>query len=89
VIGVVFNALVIGFAIGTLRLREATGEVLPKHEFSFQPLKRMTSWTSAPIRRTTVRAKRARQRVRSRETQTAEFKKIDISETPEKHAGVS
>jgi uncharacterized membrane protein len=87
VIGIAFNALVLGFAIGTLRLREATGEVLPKHEFSLQPLKRMTNWTAAPIRRTTVRAKRARQRVRSRETQTSEFKKIDISETPEKQAG--
>ena len=90
VVGIVFNARVLGFAIGTLRLREATGEVLPKHEFSLQPLKRMTSWTAAPLRRTTVRAKRARQRVRSRETTTtSEFKKIDISETPEKHAGVT
>src|SRR4026207_1769402 len=83
VVGIVFNAAVFGFAIGTVRLREATGEVLPKHEFSLRPLKRMTSWTAAPIRRTTGRARRARQRVRSRETQTAEFKKIDISETPE------
>jgi uncharacterized membrane protein len=80
VIGIIFNAAV--------RLREATGEVLPKHEFSFQPLKRMTSWTAATTRRTTVRAKRARQRVRSRDT-TAEYKKIDISETPDKTAKVS
>jgi len=88
VVGIVFNAAVFGFAIGTVRLREATGEVLPKHEFSpLRPLKRMTSWTAATTRRTTVRAKRARQRVRSRE-QTAEFKKIDISETPEKRAEV-
>jgi uncharacterized membrane protein len=65
VIGVVFNAAIAIFAIGTVRLREATGEVLPKHEFSLQPLKRMTSWTAATTRRTTVRAKRARQRVRS------------------------
>jgi hypothetical protein len=65
---IVFNAAVFGFAIGTVRLREATGEVLPKHEFSpLRPLKRMTSWTAATTRRTTVRAKRARQRVRSRE----------------------
>src|SRR6185436_10189055 len=65
VFGVVFNAAIAIFAIGTLRLREATGEVLPKHEFSLQPLRRMTSWTAATTRRTTVRAKRARQRVRS------------------------
>ena len=88
VVGIVFNAAVLGFALGTVRLREATGEVLPKHEFSLRPLKRMTNWTAAPLRRTTVRAKRARQRVRSRDTTTSEFKKIDISETPEKHAGV-
>jgi len=88
VVGIVFNAAVFGFAIGTVRLREATGEVLPKHEFSpLRPLKRMTSWTAATTRRTTVRAKRARQRVRSRDT-TAEFKKIDISETPETRAEV-
>jgi uncharacterized membrane protein len=83
VIGVVFNAAIVGFAIGTLRLREATGEVLPKHEFSLRPLKRMTSWTAATTRRTTVRAKRARQRVRSG-SMTGEFKKIDVSETPDR-----
>jgi uncharacterized membrane protein len=83
VVGVIFNAAICIFAIGTLRLREATGEVLPKHEFSLRPLKRMTSWTAATTRRTTVRAKRARQRVRSSAT-TGEFKKIDITETPDK-----
>jgi hypothetical protein len=43
----------------------------------------MTSWTAATTRRTTVRAKRARQRVRS-SAATGEFKKIDITETPDK-----
>jgi len=83
VVGVVFNAAIAIFAIGTLRLREATGEVLPKHEFSLHPIRRMTSWTTATTRRTTVRAKRARQRVRSGSA-TGEFKKIDISETPDR-----
>ncbi|HKE56138.1 MAG TPA: DUF2270 domain-containing protein [Pyrinomonadaceae bacterium] len=83
VIGVIFNAAIAIFAIGTVRLREATGEVLPKHEFSLRPLRRMTSWTAATTRRTTVRAKRARQRVRSGST-TGEMKKIDISEPPDK-----
>src|SRR5688500_1634479 len=83
VVGVLFNAAIFVFAIGTVRLREATGEVLPKHEFSLRPLKRMTSWTAATTRRTTVRAKRARQRVRS-SAATGEFKKIDISDTPDK-----
>jgi hypothetical protein len=88
VVGIVFNVAVFVFAIGTVRLREATGEVLPKHEFSLQPLKRMTNWTAATKRRTTVRAKRARQRVRSGGA-TAEFKKIDVSETPDKRASVT
>ncbi len=83
VVGVVFNAAIAIFAIGTLRLREATGEVLPKHEFSLHPIRRMTSWTAATTRRTTVRAKRARQRVRSGSA-TGDFKKTDISETPDR-----
>ncbi|HTG86771.1 MAG TPA: DUF2270 domain-containing protein, partial [Pyrinomonadaceae bacterium] len=52
VIGVIFNTAILIFAIGTVRLREATGEVLPKHEFSLQPFKRMTNWTTATTRRT-------------------------------------
>src|SRR6476660_8485363 len=40
VVGIVFNAAVFVFAIGTVRLREATGEVLPKHEFSLLPFNR-------------------------------------------------
>ena len=86
VVGVVFNAAIAIFAIGTVRLREATGEVLPQHQFSLRPLKRMTSWTRAATtgaRRTTSRAKRARQRVRSGAS-TGEFRKIDISETPDR-----
>lgn len=85
VIGVIFNAAIALFAIGTVRLREATGEVLPQHQFSLRPLKRMTSWTrvAANVPRTTLRARRARQRVRSGST-TGEFRKIDISETPDK-----
>ena len=82
VVGIVFNAAIAMFAIGTVRLREATGEVLPKHEFSLRPLRRMTSWTAATTRRTTVRARRARQRVRS--SGTAADKKIDMSETPDR-----
>ena len=86
VVGVIFNAAIALFAVGTVRLREATGEVLPKHEFSLRPLIRMKSWTAATTRRTTVRAKRARQRVRSGGSAgtTGEFKKIDVSETPDK-----
>lgn len=88
VVGVVFNAAIAIFAIGTVRLREATGEVLPQHQFSLRPLKRMTNWTRAATgtSRTTSRAKRARQRVRSGAA-TGEFRKIDISETPDRDSG--
>jgi uncharacterized membrane protein len=82
-IGFIFNAAVAIFAIGTLRLREATGEVLPKHEFSLRPLRVMKNWTYAATTRTTVRARRARQRVRSAGV-TGEPRKIDISETPDR-----
>jgi uncharacterized membrane protein len=83
VVGVLFNAAIAIFAIGTVRLREATGEVLPQHQFSLRPLQRMTSWTRVAARpRTSVRAKRARQRVRSGSS-TGEMRKIDISETPD------
>ncbi len=87
VIGVIFNAALAIFAIGTVRLREATGEVLPQHQFSLSPIITMKRWTRAATGtgRTTLRAKRARQRVRSG-TMTGEFKKIDISETPDRNS---
>ncbi len=86
VVGVLFNSAIAIFAIGTVRLREATGEVLPQHEFSLLPLKTMRRWTraAAGTGRTALRARRARERVRSSVAATGEFKKIDISETPER-----
>ena len=84
IVGVLFNTAILVFAIGTVRLREATGEVLPQHQF--RPFQTMSSWTRAATgatRRTAVRAKRARQRVRSGAA-TGEFRKIDISETPDR-----
>src|SRR6266852_5758007 len=47
IVGFVFNATLFIFAVSTIRLREATGEVLPRHEFSLHPLQRVTSWTRA------------------------------------------
>src|SRR6266436_2732832 len=84
-VGVFFNAAIAIFAIGTLRLREATGEVLPQHQFALRPLRTMSRWTrgATGAARTTVRAKRARQRVRSGAA-TGEFRKIDISETADR-----
>lgn len=89
-VGVIFNASVVVFAIATLRLREATGEVLPRHQFSLHPLRRVTSWTRAAAdtrkRAMLRRSKRARQRVRSMAASTGEFRKIETTETPEQAA---
>ncbi len=80
-IGILFNMLVFVFAVATLRLREATGEVLPSHEFSFRPFQTI-SQAAAKTRTATVRrAKRARQRVKTSGS-TGEFKKIDITDVP-------
>jgi uncharacterized membrane protein len=88
--GFVFNAAVLLFAVGTVKLREATGEVLPRHEFSLHPLARMTSWTRAAAtsgtKATVRRAKRARQRLRG---STGEFKKIDITQTADRRIHTS
>ncbi len=86
-VGFVFNATLFMFALFTIRLREATGEVLPRHQFSLRPLQRVTSWTRAAAqsggRATVRRAKRARQRLRGSTT------KIDITQTPDRRIHVS
>src|SRR5713226_2966258 len=96
IVGFVFNATLFIFAVSTIRLREATGEVLPRHEFSLHPLQRVSSWTraaSSGTRATVRRARRARQRMRGGEirkieiTQTPE-RRIHVSETPDRRAGV-
>lgn len=67
-VGIIFNATLLGFAVFTLRLKGAASEVLPHAEFSWHPLQRMTDWTrnAANIRRSATerRAERARQRVK-------------------------
>jgi uncharacterized membrane protein len=84
--GVVFNLGILIFAIATVRLREATGEVLPQHDFSlrripgFRRAAEGATRTSATLRR----AKRARQRVKTTSTLSGEFKRLDITETPDR-----
>ena len=84
-IGVVFNLGLIVFALATVRLREAKGEVLPRHQFSFR---HVTNWTRAATleRRTATvrRAKRARERARGRSgaqsagSTTGEWKRVEL-----------
>ncbi len=90
IVGFVFNATLFIFAVSTIRLREATGEVLPRHQFSLHPLQRVSSWTraaSSGTRATVRRAKRARQRLRG--SGAGEFRKIDITQTPDRRIHVS
>ncbi|MEJ7713159.1 MAG: DUF2270 domain-containing protein [Pyrinomonadaceae bacterium] len=78
VIGVIFNAVILIFALATVRLKEATGEVLPDHDFSLPSFSKMKDWSFRKReRRATVRrAKRARDRVRtSTSTMTGEWKR--------------
>jgi uncharacterized membrane protein len=89
-VGVLFNAGLLIFAIATVRLREATGEVLPRHEFSLRTFTRMPGIRSVAARSRNVnlrRMKKARHRVRTGSTTgsaTGEFRRIDISQTPDK-----
>jgi uncharacterized membrane protein len=79
-VGVVFNLTILIFGLVTLRLREATGEVLPTHQFSFRPFKTISQ--AAQTKKVTVRrARRARQRVKTT-AGSGEIKSIDITEVP-------
>jgi len=89
IVGFIFNATLFVFAVSTIRLREATGEVLPRHQFSLHPIQRVSSWTRAAssVPRATVRrAKRARHRLRGG---AGEFRKIDVTQTPDRRIHVS
>ena len=65
--GLVFNALVFAIALGTLKLRDASSEVLPSENFEWHPLKKVSTWAETNLKRrnTIRRAKKARHRVRS------------------------
>ncbi|HYX31398.1 MAG TPA: DUF2270 domain-containing protein [Pyrinomonadaceae bacterium] len=93
IIGVVFNFTLFIFAITTIRLREATGEVLPRHQFSLHPLQRVSSFARAAssVPRATVRrARRARHRLRGSKTDMTQApdRKIHVSETPDRKTRV-
>ena len=87
-VGVIFNAVLCLFALFTMRLREAKGEVLTERDF--HPFQRVGEWTRAAAtaantkrRAATVRrAKRARERTRSTPraagSTTGEWRRSDI-----------
>jgi hypothetical protein len=84
--GVIFNVALYAFAFYTMRLREATGEVLTERDF--HPFQRVTDWTRERKEKRTKatatvrRAKRARERARATPrppgTTTGEWRRSDI-----------
>ncbi len=66
-VGAVFNLAMIFFAVYTVRFREASSEVMPDEQFEWSPLKQVSDSVSTLRRRTSLhRAKRARQRIRTK-----------------------
>lgn len=65
--GVFFNSLILFVAFSTLKLRDASSEVLPHESFEWHPLKQVSDWAETNLKRrnTIRRSKKARQRVRS------------------------
>jgi uncharacterized membrane protein len=66
-VGFIFNGLVLFFAVGTMKLKDASSEVSPVEGIEWQPLKKVSNWAETNIRRrnTIRRAKKARHRIRS------------------------
>ena len=65
--GAMFNLLILFVAFSTLKLRDASSEVLPLESFEWHPLKQVSDWAESNLKRrnTIRRSKKARQRVRS------------------------
>jgi uncharacterized membrane protein len=78
-VGMIFNSLMFALAITTLKLKNASSEVLPIENFEWHPLKQVSDWAETSLRRrnTIRRAKKARQRVRSVQSESSK----DIHET--------
>lgn len=66
-IGIFFNLMIFFLAVFTLKLRNASSEVLPMDKFEWHPLKQVSDWAETNLKRrnTIRRAKRARQRIRT------------------------
>src|SRR5687768_11544594 len=67
VVGVIFNFSIFFVAFSTLKLRDASSEVLPLESFEWHPLKQVSDWAESSLKRrkTIRRSKKARQRMRS------------------------
>jgi uncharacterized membrane protein len=65
--GILFNGLILFVAFSTLKLKDASSEVLPLESFEWHPLKQVSDWAESSLKRrnTIRRSKKAKQRVRS------------------------
>lgn len=65
--GIIFNAIIFFVAFSTLKLKDASSEVLPLESFEWHPLKQVSDWAESSLKRrnTIRRSKKARQRMRS------------------------
>lgn len=69
-VGMIFNSLMFFLAIATLKLKDASSEVQPLDSLEWHPLKQVSDWAETNLRRRNPirRAKKARQRIRSAQT---------------------
>ena len=65
--GAIFNSIILIVAFSTLKLKDASSEVLPLESLEWHPLKQVSDWAESSLKRrnTIRRSKKARQRVRS------------------------
>ncbi len=65
--GAIFNLLIFFVAFTTIKLKDASSEVLPLEDFEWHPLKQVSHWAESSFKRrpTIRRSKKARQRMRS------------------------
>lgn len=85
--GILFNIGIVVFASATLRLKQATGEVLPTHEFHpFRSVSTTVSRVTQSRRVTARRSKLARQRTRTLRagTQSGDSRRIHTTEFPDR-----
>lgn len=66
-IGALFNFTIFFVAFSTLKLRDASSEVLPLESFEWHPFKQVSDWAGSSLTRNNPirRSKKARQRMRS------------------------
>jgi uncharacterized membrane protein len=65
--GALFNLAIFFVATTTIKLKDASSEVLPLEDFEWHPLKQVSNWAESSFKRrpTIRRSKKARQRMRS------------------------